>query len=218
MGMNAAMVFLRGFMVPPAAYDKLLAPVRALGVSVIVPKLYGISALTGRFTAADEAAAAMSLVRNGMFGLDSARPVWWVGHSRGGQAAWLIARHLWGSSGASGTLPPPAGLIVIDPVDGAGPRPRHRNATREPVTFPKKPLVVGCGRSGACAPAAVGYRAFADACRAAEVVVLPEAGHADVLGGRWLGRARRLCPGADDPTAVRTAVSRLLIAHITAAD
>lgn len=215
MSMSSKMVFLRGFMTPPSAYDELLSPVRALGTTVMVPKLYGASALRGKFTAAHEATAAIEFLQNS--GVEEAQPVWWVGHSRGGQVAWLAATQLWSTVGRGNSdVAPPAGVIVIDPVDGAGRRPRLRTATARPAAFPKPPLVIGFGRSGACAPAAVGYRAFAEACPVADVVVMPEAGHADILSGRWLPIARRLCPGGSEPALVRREVSRLLVGRIGA--
>lgn len=213
--MTTEMVFLRGFMIPPSAYDALLAPVRALGVRVLAPNLYGASALRGRFSAADEATAAIEFLRSS--GAGETGRVWWVGHSRGGQAAWVAATRLWTEVGRGASdVAPPAGLIVIDPVDGAGRRPRHRTVTASPATFPVAPLVIGFGRSGACAPEAVGYRAFLAACPSAEHVVMPDAGHADVLSGRWLSIARRLCPGGGDPAAVRSEVSGLIVERISA--
>ena len=192
------LLFLPGFATPPSAYDALLAPVRDLGMAVTVPRLYGLDGYLGRYTAADEARDAAELV--------AGEPrVWLAGHSRGGQVAWRMASIL-----DPATL---AGVVVIDPVDGSGPRSAPA-ATASPATFSCRTLIVGGGLGGRCAPAALNHEQFARAMPTAEHVVLADMGHADILCGGPLRWGRRLCGGGDDPAAVRAQVTALLVAFI----
>jgi pimeloyl-ACP methyl ester carboxylesterase len=192
------LLFLPGFATPPRAYDALLAPVQDLGLEVTVPRLYGLNGYLGRYTAADEARAAMALIAG-------APRVWLAGHSRGGQVAWRMA-----SMVDPAAL---AGVMVIDPVDGSGPR-SAATATASPAMFTCPTLIVGGGLSGRCAPVPLNHEQFARAMPAAEHVVLADMGHADMLCGGPLRWGRRLCGGGADPAAERATVTALLVEFI----
>jgi len=202
------LVFLPGFMSPVAAYDALLQPVRDEGVDVAVLQMYGpVAGLSGRYSVLDEARDTAAWVRAEL----AAEPtvdIWLAGHSRGGQAVWRAAEEL------QSTI---AGLIVIDPVDGAGPRPRTRLVTARPASLPMPTLIIGAGISSSCAPAGVNHVAFAAANPQATYVVIEDMGHADVMSGAALQWGRRLCRGGTDPDAARTQVSDLLCAWLTGA-
>jgi len=198
------LVFLPGFMQSSASYRTLLEPLTAQGISVVVPQLYrrGPAVLTGRYSVEQEALDAVALVR-GEAGGRADRPVVLGGHSRGGQAAWRAANLL-----APDGLP--AGLVLVDPVDGAGRVPSAPTASREPVEFTCPCLVVGAGIGGRCAPEPVNHAVFAAAAPYARHVVVATIGHGDILDDRSAGRARRLCGGAPDPAPGRAAVTALL--------
>lgn len=201
------LVFLPGFLAPPEAYRDLLRPVAAAGVYCHVPQLYprGITAALGRHSVQHEAEAAADLVRS----LSAeGRSVWLAGHSRGGQAAWRAAAL--GADNPSG----PAGLILVDPVDGAGPR-SAPTTTARPPGFDLAPCVIGAGLGGRCAPEALNHAAFAAASPPGTVhVVVDACGHGDMLCGRWRRVARALCGGGPDPDVARSLVSALMIAWI----
>lgn len=199
------LLFLRGFLTSPRSYERLLAPVRDRGIEVLVPTFYGISALNGRYTAADEALDALALLH----GL-SPESFALAGHSRGGQVAWRL-----GNAVAADTLAAAlTSIMVIDPVDGSGRSPTQPEATATPARFDCPTLIVGAGRGGRCAPTPVNHDTFARSAPAARHVVLDDMGHADILDGpgRWLGR--RLCGGSADPDAMRDEVSDLLARHV----
>lgn len=196
------LVFLPGFATPSGAYRGLLGGLPRPGLRIIVPRLHPVRSALGLYTPAAEAEAASDIA------LEAAAPggsIWLAGHSRGGQAAWRAAEIL-ASRGES-----VAGLAVIDPVDGQGPLPWAPRVTDHSPDFDVKPVIVGFGRSGRCAPASVGFRAFAAACPAAEVVTLTQAGHADILDDHWQRAARRICRPGDDPAANRRTVAAVLL-------
>lgn len=193
------LMFLPGFATPPRAYDALLAPVHDQGVDVTVPRLYGLNGYLGRYTATDEARDAAALVAG-------RTQVWLAGHSRGGQVAWR----------AASLIDPAAlaGVVVIDPVDGAGPRSSAPLVTDLPARFTCPTTIVGAGLGGRCVPQSLNHERFALAMPSAEHVVLADMGHADILCGGPLRWGRRLCGGGPDPAAVRAAVTALLIERI----
>jgi pimeloyl-ACP methyl ester carboxylesterase len=198
------LVFLPGFLQGATSYRMLLEPLTAQGFSVIVPQLYrrGPAVLTGRYSVEDEARDAAALVRGEADGRADAR-VLLGGHSRGGQAAWRAANLL-----ADDGLP--AGLVLLDPVDGAGRAPSAPTASSDPVAFTCPCLVVGAGIGGRCAPEPVNHNAFAAAAPYARHVVVPTIGHGDILDDGPAARARRLCGGAPDPAPGRATVTALL--------
>jgi pimeloyl-ACP methyl ester carboxylesterase len=209
-GTDRALLFLPGFMAPARAYLELVAPLARddPGLSIRVPQLYrrGPSALTGRRTVGEEARVAgemaTQLVAEG-------HVVWLGGHSRGGQAAWLAAEAL------ARSRVDLAGLILVDPVDGSGPRSGPTTTTRA-ADFAVTPLIVGAGLAGSCAPEALNHHRFGVAAAATHPVhvVVTALGHADVLGGRARTIGRRLCGGASDPDAGRSTVTALMAAHM----
>jgi pimeloyl-ACP methyl ester carboxylesterase len=187
-----------------ASYRSLLEPLTAQGIAVVVPQLYrrGPVVLAGRYTVEQEARDAAALVR-GEAGGRAGRLVYLGGHSRGGQAAWRAANLL-----ADEGLP--AGLVLVDPVDGTGRAPSIPTASAAPVAFTCACLVVGAGIGGRCAPEPVNHAVFAAAAPDARHVVVPTIGHGDILDDRPAATARRLCGGAADPAPGRTAVTALI--------
>lgn len=202
--MEGVLIFAHGFMSPPAAYTALLAPLRAVGVEVVTPRLYSpLAGITGRYTVVDEARDLANIVRElpgGAPGRQRSAP-WLAGHSRGGQAVWRAAEILGASIG---------GLILIDPVDGAGPRSPAR-ATDHPARIGVPTLIIGAGRGGACAPADLNHEVFAAAHTDATHVVIDDMGHADMLSGQALTLGRLLCKGSDEPAKCRREVSELML-------
>jgi pimeloyl-ACP methyl ester carboxylesterase len=200
------LVFLPGFMAPASAYDALLRPLRQEHIEVTVLQWYGpVAGLSGKYTAVDEANDTTNWVR-AEIAEQPDDPIWLAGHSRGGQAAWRAALDLGKSI---------AGLITVDPVDGAGPRPRSKLITAQPANLAMPTLIIGAGISSSCAPAGVNHDAFAAACPAATHVVIEDMGHADVMSGAALQWGRRLCRGGTDPDQSRAEVSRLMVQWIT---
>lgn len=206
------LVLLPGFMIAPAGYSILARSLAEAGPTVLVPQLYrrGPGALAGRVGVADEAGRAADFLSATAARHPGSR-LHLAGHSRGGQAAWLVASLL-----AGGGLP--ASLAVVDPVDGAGRNPTAPTSTVAPVTWTVPALVVGAGVEGRCAPGAVNHRRFAMANPAARHVLVDGLGHADLLDGRWRALGRRLCGGGPDPDGARGALTALLLAWITSVD
>ncbi|MCB0916579.1 MAG: alpha/beta fold hydrolase [Actinobacteria bacterium] len=196
------LLLLRGFATPATAYDVLVAPLRSAGVPVLVPEFYGLNGYLGRYTAADEAADAITLLAQ----TDS--PVLVAGHSRGGQVAWRLAQSL-ATSGSAPAIDL-RGLVLIDPVDGAGPRATSRLATANDAAFTIPTLIIGAGIGGRCAPSGANHTAFARATPSADHIVIEQMGHADILSGTALAIGRRLCGGAPNPAVPRAEVTGLL--------
>lgn len=199
------LVFLPGFMTSPSSYQRFLGAVAGHGVLVVAPRLYrpGPTVLAGRFTADDEAARAVDVVERLPPDL-RAPELWLAGHSRGGQAAWLAAAGLSSSTGLRG-------VVVIDPVDGAGRNPTELHAAAGPAGFTCRTLVVGAGVGERCAPTAVNHVHFA---RNGPVdtthVVLASMGHGDLLDDRPAGVARRLCGGGPNPAHQRAQLAEIV--------
>lgn len=207
-GGDSCLVFLPGFMTAPAEYRALLAPLTRSRITVVVPQLYGRGprALLGGVSPQAEACAAVEVVRR-VAERPWLRRVFLGGHSRGGMAAAMAAEML-RDSGL------PSGLVLVDPVDGAGPRPRTRRATADRLAVDAPALVIGAGIGGRCAPGPVNHDAFAAALPRAGHVVVEGLGHADVLEGRAAARGKRLCGGADSPEALRGCVTALIGAFV----
>jgi pimeloyl-ACP methyl ester carboxylesterase len=194
-------VFFSGFMVSPWSYRSLLAPIVSDRTSIVAPQMYrrGPGSLAGHPSPSEEAEQGIRLVEHVVA---TRRPdeVWIVGHSRGGQVAWRVAEHV-----------DPDGVVVIDPVDGAGRHPTALAAAAEPATFTARTLVVGAGLGGRCAPAAVNHQYFAAAAPPGSThVVIPSMGHGDVLDDRPAWASRLLCGGSADPRHERSTVATLV--------
>lgn len=202
------LIFDHGFMAPPGAYAALLAPLRAAGIEVVTPRLYHpLAGLTGRYTVVDEARDLAEIVRTQPAASAAQRPTsapWLAGHSRGGQAAWRAAEILGAQI---------SGLILIDPVDGSGPRSTAK-ATDHPAKIAVPTLIVGAGRGGACAPLGLNHEVFAAALPEATHVVITDMGHADILSGRAQTLGRMMCKGGSTPAAYRREVSELMLAWL----
>jgi acetyl esterase/lipase len=173
---DRVIVFFSGFMVSPWSYRSLFASIVSERTSIVAPQMYrrGPRALAGHPSAIEEAARGIRLVEHVVA---SRRPdeVWIGGHSRGGQVAWRVADRV-----------RPDGVVVIDPVDGAG-------------------------LGGRCAPAAVNHDHFAAAAPPGSThVVIPSMGHGDMLDDRPARAARRLCGGSNDPGHERRALAELI--------
>jgi pimeloyl-ACP methyl ester carboxylesterase len=192
---EATLVFLPGFMTSPTSYAALLEPLSAHGIEVIAPRLYprGLGALRGKHTVRQEAADTAALVG------ELPGRVFLAGHSRGGQAAWLAAGEA-----------PIEGLLLLDPVDGQGRRPRTSLSTRVSSPFRGPAWILGAGIGGPCAPVGANHEQFARATPGAVHLVVHDLGHADMLAGRARSLGRRLCGGGKDPDAARELCTRLL--------
>jgi len=194
-------VFFPGFMVSPWSYRSLFASIVSDRTSIVAPQMYrrGIEPLSGHPSPSDEAAAGIRLVEHVVA---TRRPdqIWLAGHSRGGQVAWRVAQHV-----------DPDGLVVVDPVDGAGRHPTTLGAAAEAARFTARTLVVGAGLGGRCAPAAVNHEHFATAAPSGSShVVVDSMGHGDVLDDRPARLARMLCGGSTDPRHERGTVAELV--------
>ena len=115
-------VFFHGFMTTPTAYRTVLGALADERTVVVAPRMYrpGPAALAGHPTATQEAAVGASIVDELRRSYSPAE-LWLAGHSRGGQVAWIVAGDT-----------TPDGLIVVDPVDGGGPKATRLNATATP--------------------------------------------------------------------------------------
>jgi hypothetical protein len=198
---DRCLVFVPGFLVAATAYRSLLSPVAAAGARVVVPQLTrpGPAALAGRVPPAHEADRLLQIIS----GLRGPHDRLWIGgHSRGGLVAWLASAAV-----------DPDGLVLVDPVSGGGP-PWAPVAPLPARTFQESPVVIGLGDGGRCAPADRGHRVFASAAPGCTHIVIPDAGHADVLDGRSARLGRVLCAPGVDPAATRRAVTELLVTSV----
>jgi pimeloyl-ACP methyl ester carboxylesterase len=207
---RGTLVFCHGFMAQPTDYSRLLAQVASHRIDVIAPigHTRGFAALTGRRTVEDEVADLTAMVVE-------IGPVTLSGHSRGGQVAWIVA------ASASMTH----NVVVIDPVDGEGRRPRAPRATLGPG--PKgASAVVGTAVGGRCTPVGFDHRVFAarsDRSDGSTFAGFPsghlivDMGHGDLLDPRprWFGRV--ICGGRPHPDTSRRTVAGILVAAVTGA-
>ncbi len=199
-------VFFSGFMVSPWSYRSLFAAVASDGMSIVAPQMYrrGLGPLAGRPSAIEEAEQGVRVARHVVATRRTAESrsaeLWLAGHSRGGQVAWRVAEQV-----------DAHGVVVVDPVDGAGRHPTTLAATAEPARFTARTLVIGAGLGGRCAPASVNHRHFAAAAPAgAEHVVIESMGHGDLLDDRPARASRRLCGGSADPRHERITVADMV--------
>jgi chlorophyllase len=82
-----------------------------------------------------------------------------------------------------------------------------------PFSFSLPTLVIGTGLGGNCAPAGDNHGQFYAASRSpAWHVVVPDAGHADMLDETTAITASSVCPGGSDRAAVRRLTAGLLVA------
>lgn len=195
------MVFFPGFMVSPWSYRSLFAEVIGDGISIVAPQMYrrGPGPLAGRPSPTEEARRGARVVEHVVA---TRRPdeIWLAGHSRGGQVAWRTAEQV-----------DPDGVVVVDPVDGAGRNPSALAAASEPATFNARTLVIGAGLEGRCAPVAVNHRHFAEAAPLGSThVVIESMGHGDMLDDRQARGSRLLCGGSADPRRERSSVAELV--------
>jgi pimeloyl-ACP methyl ester carboxylesterase len=198
---DRVIVFFSGFMVSPWSYRSLFSSIVSERTAIVAPQMYrrGPRALAGRPSALEEAERGARLVEQVVA---ARRPdeVWIAGHSRGGQVAWRIAEQV-----------RPDGVVVIDPVDGAGRNPTTLSAAAEPAGFTARTLVVGAGLGERCAPPAVNHEHFAAAAPPGSThVVIASMGHGDMLDDHPARAARRLCGGSDDPGHERRALADLI--------
>ena len=194
-------VFYSGFMLSPWSYRSLFASIVTDRTSIVAPQMYrrGPGPLMGRPSPGEEAEHGIRLVEH-VVATRGAAEVWLAGHSRGGQIAWRVAERI-----------APDGVVVIDPVDGAGRHPTTLVAAAEPAAFTARTLVIGAGRSGRCAPAAVNHQHFAAAAPPGSThVVLDSMGHGDLLDDRPARGARLMCGGSADPRRERSTVAELV--------
>ncbi|MGB7877489.1 MAG: hypothetical protein WBL31_01920 [Ilumatobacteraceae bacterium] len=194
-------VFFPGFMVSPWSYRALFASIVSDRTSIVAPQMYrrGPGPLMGHPSPSEEAEAGILLVER-LAATRRVDEVWLAGHSRGGQIAWRVAEQV-----------DPDGVVVIDPVDGAGRHPTTPVAAAEPATFTARTLVVGAGLGGRCAPAAVNHQHFAAAAPPdATHVVLDSMGHGDLLDDRPARASRLMCGGSSDPRRERGTVAELI--------
>lgn len=201
-------VFFPGFMVSPWSYRSLFASIVSERTSIVAPQMYrrGPGALTGRPSPSEEAEQGIRLVEHVVA---TRRPdeVWLAGHSRGGQVAWRVADQ----------VDLDGGVVVIDPVDGAGRRPTTLAAAAEPATFTARTLVIGAGLGDRCAPAPVNHEHFAAAAPpGATHVVIATMGHGDILDDRAAWASKRLCGGSADPRHERNTVAELIARFVDA--
>ncbi len=208
----AVLLFLPGFMSSAQSYRALLEPVAAGGTDVTVPQLYarGPAAMLGRISVVAEAELSVEALIQ-LAAQSPGSKIFLGGHSRGGQAAWRAANLLAAQRETVGLL---SGLVLIDPVDGAGRNPTVPTATATTSEFNVPTLIIGAGIGGACAPEPVNHMVFAAATPHARHVVVRQMGHADMLDDRARAFGRKLCGGAAEPDQGRMLASSLVRAFV----
>lgn len=217
-GSYPVVVFQHGFVIRNEAYTELLSHLASHGFVVVAPQMYepGLAALLGHPKAAEEALAAaqvLSWVSAGLAATLGYSPaishLGLAGHSRGGKVAWLVL------------VADPSRIRAvagIDPVDGrGGPYGNQARVVQGPFAFSLPALVIGAGLGGACAPAGDNHERFYAASRPpAWHVLIPDAGHADMLDEATAITASRVCPGGPNRAAVRRLIAGLLVAFFRA--
>ena len=207
-------VFQHGFLTTNEAYSEVLRHLAGHGFVVVAPQMYepGLAALLGQPTAAEDALTAAKVVDwlpAGLVAILGYTPetsrLGLAGHSRGGKVAWLelVAD------------PSRAQAIAgVDPVDGTGgPLGNQARVVQGPFAFSLPTLVIGTGLGGNCAPAGDNHEQFyAASASPAWHIVVPNAGHADMLDEATALAASSLCPGGPDRAGMRRLTAGLLVA------
>lgn len=213
-GNYPVVVFQHGFMTWNEAYSEVLSHLASHGFVVVAPQMYepGLAALLGQPTAAEEALTAAQVLSWLPTGLPATlgyspetRRLGLAGHSRGGKVAWLILV----------AEPSRAQAVAgVDPVDGTGgPFGNQARVAQGPFAFSLPALVIGTGLGGNCAPVGDNHEQFYAASGSpAWHVVIPDAGHADMLDEAAAIAASSVCPGGPDRAAVRRLTAGLLVA------
>lgn len=217
-GNYPVVVFQHGFMTRNEAYTELLSHVASHGFVVVAPQLYqpGLAALLGHPSAAEEALASAQVLSwvsaelGATLGYSPASSrLGLAGHSRGGKVAWLVL----------GADPSRVQAVVgVDPVDGTGgPLGNQARVVQGPFAFSLPVLVIGAGLGGNCAPAGDNHEQFYAASRPpAWHILIPDAGHADMLDETTAITASRVCPGGSNRAVVRRLIAGLLVAFFRA--
>lgn len=211
-------VYDHGFVTTNRAYSDLLTHVASHGFVVVVPQMYppGLAALLSSPSAAQEAQELARVLRWLPAELPEAagytpctQRVGLAGHSRGGAVAWMVL-----------SADPAAAQAIagVDPVGFRAHRPAGASQPSEELfPFSLPALVIGAGLGGGCAPQGRNHEAFYAASRSpAWHVIIPEAGHADMLDDASAEAARIVCPGGPDRSAARRTFAGLMVAFFRA--
>ena len=216
-GVYAVVQFQHGFILDNRYYSRLLTHIASHGFVVVAPQMYPADGWpVGKPSTAQESeeiGRVLDWAADKLGSLTGTTPdfgsVALVGHSRGGKAIALFL--------ASQPTRVQA-FAGIDPVDGqGGPFGGEARAAAESSLFRGSTLIIGAGRSGACAPQDDNYtRFFEVAASPAWQVVLPEAGHTDILDANrsGCGLACLVCKPGSDPAASRQAIAGLVTAFL----
>jgi chlorophyllase len=213
-GRYPVVVFFHGFMSRNDAYSELLTHLASHGYVVVAPQMYepGLAALFGFFPVSQEvrvAAGLLEWVSGSLAKVVGYAPateyLGLAGHSRGGSVAW------WLLAEKSGSVLAVAG---VDPVGAPEPVRSNSPAAGSPSGETMVPaLVIGCVLSQRCAPAGRNHEQFYAACESpAWHVIIPGAGHADMLDDAYADLAAIVCPAGADRAAVRQLIGGLLVA------
>lgn len=169
-----------GFLVQNQFYTRILTHLSSHGFAVIAPQMYGRSPLPfGKPSMTREAELGERIIAWALSDLGALTnvsiqesQVSLMGHSRGGQVAWNIARR--------GNVDV-AAIVGVDPVDGQ----RRDSVTRDGLaSIPS--LTLGAGLGGSCAPDGRNYENFfaaVDTDLTQWLVVGDNFGHMDMLDG-----------------------------------
>lgn len=195
---SARLAFACGFMSTPSDYSQLFGHIASHGIDVIVPLGDGRdpSALF-RPTPAPVLAERLASVGSSL-GVDA-----FVGHSRGGQVAWLAS-----------AIESPRVLAVVDPVDGEGRSSAVPVATAAPATFDARTCVIGAEPAGRCAPEGVNHRRFAEMAPGQSEHLVFTMGHADILDDRAAAVGGWLCGRAGNRGTARRTVAGVIVGRI----